>query len=283
MAAKMIAIVTSAKDIAGVMIKQQLLKNYGFVEIKGELFDGFPVFSLPIEDHEARLFTTAIDSINCENIDGRIPAELFVFATRHASGAGVAALTTHSVGNWGKAEQGGKDRSICPSPSSLLKLFLQNLNATAKSESYQGEVVQEATHHGPYIEKPAAFIEVGSSEKEWKDERFASMVSDSLIGGLGDYVSLEANGEKHKPVVALGGLHYAKSFKKLVLETDYAIGHICPKYNLSLLTPELLQQAMNLCYPEKAEAVALDWKGLGQEKQRIKELLGSAGIASFRI
>ncbi len=278
-----IAIIVSARDIAGMAVKQQLLKSYGFEEVKGETFDGSPVFTLPIEDYSAKLFTAATDSIHCENIDKQISADIFVFATRHSSGASVPALTTHSIGNWGRAELGGMDSIICPTSPSLLKLFLQNLTAVAKSENYSGEVVQEATHHGPFIEKPAVFIEVGSTENEWKDEDLASMVADSLIGGLGDFAAMGENGEKHEPVVALGGLHYASSFKKLMLETSYAVGHICPKHALNLLTPQLLQQAINSCYPQKAAAVALDWKGLGSEKQRIKELLESSGIGYFRV
>lgn len=274
-----IAIVVSAKDIAGMAVKQQLLKNYGFEEVKGESFDGSPIFKLPIEDVEARLFTAAADSIRCEGIDRRISADLFVFATRHFSSAGVPALTTHSIGNWGRAEFGGRDSTICPTSPSLLKLFLQNLAAVAKSENYEGEVVQEATHHGPYIEKPAVFIEVGSTENEWKDEKLASMAADSLIGGLGDYVALENN---FVPVVGLGGLHYASGFRKLMLESEYAVGHICPKGYLANLTPELLRQAMKACVPE-AKAVALDWKGLGSEKQRIKELLENNNVEYFRI
>lgn len=290
----MIAIITSAKDAAGVNIKRQLLKNYGFEEVKGEGkgegFDGFPVFRLQIEKEEARLFTAAADLIHCENIDKRIPAaELFVFATRHFSSAGVPALTTHSIGNWGKAEFGGRDSTICKSPASLIKLFLQNLAAVAKSEGYNGEVVQEATHHGPYVEKPAAFIEVGSSEKEWSNPKLASMVADSLIGGLGDYVALaEAyeNFEVIEAVVALGGLHYASSFNELMLdpESKYAIGHICPKHMLSSLTanPQLLREAMESCLPE-AKKVVLDWKGLGKEKQKVKELLDRSNIKYFRV
>lgn len=277
-----IAIVVSAKDAAGMTIRQQLLKSYGFEEVKGGKFDGFPVFTLPVEDYEAKLFTAAADSIHCEGIDERIAADFFVFATRHSSSAGVPALTTHSVGNWGRAELGGRDSTICPTSPSLLKLFLQNLSAVAKSENYSGEVVQEATHHGPFIGKPAVFIEVGGTEKEWKDEKLASMVSDSLVGGLGDFAAMKENGEKHIPVVALGGLHYGSGFKKLMLKTGYAVGHICPKHALNLLTPQLLRQAINSCYPQKAAAVALDWKGLGREKQGVKELLESSGIEYFK-
>ncbi len=272
----MIAILASAMDIAGMEIRRQLLKNYGFTDT-GEKFDGFPVYTLPIEHEEARLFTISTDSIHAEGIDKRIPAGLFVFATRHVSKAGVPALTTHSVGNWEKADFGGKDGTVCPTSATLLKLFIQNLDAVAKSENYAGEVVQESTHHGPYLEKPAVFIEVGSTEKEWKDEKLASMVADSLIGGLVDYVTLE---NKFIPVVCLGGLHYAEGFRKLMLETDYAVGHVCPKHHLSGLTMELLQQAMKSC---GARELALDWKGLGGEKERILRLLESGRIGYVRV
>ena len=279
---KTIAIVTSASDAAGVSIKAQLLKNYGFEEIKDQKFDGYEVYSLPIEDYEARLYTTAADSIRCENVDEQIAADLFVFATKHRSKAGVPALTVHAIGNWGKAEFGGKDSAICPTSPSLLKLFIQNLAAVAKSENYQGEIVQESTHHGPYLEKPAAFIEIGSSEWQWKDAKLASMVADSLIGGLGDYVTLDEHKEQHEPVIGIGGSHYARDFTKLMLGSKYAVGHICPKHHLALLTPELLQHALDACLP-KAAAVALDWKGLGTEKQRIKQLLEDRKIKYFKV
>lgn len=274
----MIAIITSAKDTAGLAIKQQLLKNYGFDEKKGESFDGSPVYTLPIESHEARLYTVAEDSIHCESIDKKIPADLFVFATRHRSQAGVPALTAHSIGNWAKAEFGGKDSTICPTSASLLKLFIQNLAAVGKSANYGGEVVQESTHHGPFLEKPAVFIELGSSELQWEDAKLASMVADSLIGGLGDYALLDEIKE-HEPVFGIGGPHYAREFTKLMLNTNYAVGHICPKHMLGTLTPELLQAALNA---SGASLVALDWEGLGSEKQRIKELLESSSVEYFK-
>ena len=280
---KKIAIITSASDAAGASIKAQLLRNYGFEKASGEDFDGFDVYSLPIEDCEARLFTIAGESTRYERIDERIAAGMFVFATRHFSKAGIPALTTHSVGNWSRAELGGKDQTICHTSPSLLKLFLQNLAAVAKSEDYTGEVVQESTHHGPYLEKPAVFIEVGSTEQQWKDAHLASMVADSLIGGLGDYSVLGEHGEKHEPVVALGGPHYASNLRKLMLDSQYAIGHICPKHHLQSLTPELLRQAMDSCFPQKAAAVALDWKGLGTEKQRIMQILEGNCIEYFRV
>lgn len=273
------AIIVSERDAAGMTIRKRLLGNYGFTQ-STITFDNFPVYELPIEDWAARLYTIKSDSIHAEGIDKKIQADLFIFATRHVSKAGVPALTTHAVGNWGNAEYGGRDGTVCPTFPSLLKLFLQNLDAVAESEGYKGDVVQESTHHGPFIGKPCVFIELGSSEKEWQDEKLALMVADSLIGGLGDFTMLEAYKEKHVPVVALGGPHYGTNFRKLMLDSEHAVGHICPKHHLASLTPELLRQALDA---SGASSVVLDWKGLGQEKQRILTLLEGGGIEYSRI
>jgi D-aminoacyl-tRNA deacylase len=274
-----IAIIVSQKDPAGMTIKQQLLKNYGFQEVKDEIFDGGPVFDLQIEESKAKLFTIKSEAIYSEDIDKRIQADIFVFATKHFSRAGIPALTTHSIGNWSKADFGGKDKTICQSPAFLIKLFLQNLVAVSENEKYEGETVQEATHHGPYLEKPAVFIEVGSTEKQWTDPKLASMIADSLIGGLGDYIALKEN---YEPVMGLGGMHYASHFKKLMLNTELSVTHICPKHHLPSLTLDILKQAMASSVPE-AKKVALDWKGLGKEKHRIKELLENNNIEYFRV
>ena len=57
-----------------------------------------------------------------------------------------------------------------------------------------------------------------------------------------------------------------------MLRTNYAVGHICPKYALEHLNEEMLIQAVNKTIP-KPEIILMDWKGLGQFKQKTIELL----------
>ena len=57
---------------------------------------------------------------------------------------------------------------------------------------------------------------------------------------------------------------------KVMLKSEYAIGHICAKYNLDILDIDLVKQAME---KSNSKFVLLDWKGLGKEKQRILEIL----------
>ena len=273
------AIIASSRDPAGINIRNNLIELFEFAKTN-EKFEDNDVYGFNIGNKQIKLYLTNDELIHSENIDRKIDADVFIFASKHQSKESTPSFAVHAIGNWGKADYGGRDGTVCQTSPLLLKLFIQNLAAVAKSEGYTGEVVQELTHHGPYIEKPAVFIELGSGEQQWKDAKLASMVADSLIGGLGDYVLLDEIKE-HVPVVGLGGSHYARDFTKLMLDSNYAIGHICPKHHLASLTPELLQQALGACFPT-ATAAALDWKGLGPEKQRIKQMLDDAKIKYFK-
>ena len=71
--------------------------------------------------------------------------------------------------------------------------------------------------------------------------------------------------------VAIGGLHTMPNFKKVILGSDVAIGHCCPKYMLEYLDIDLLLQAVDKSVP-KSRLIVIDWKGLGPHKQKITEL-----------
>jgi D-aminoacyl-tRNA deacylase len=146
-----IAIIVSSVDPAGMNIKENLLE-LGF-ERSPDTFEGSPVFVRS----EARLFTLSGDSIRADHLDDAIQADLFIFATKHQSSQGVLSLSVHVPGNWGQADMGGKERSLCVAPASFIKegfLALRELN--------QGfEVTVEQTHHGPFLSTPSMFIEIG--------------------------------------------------------------------------------------------------------------------------
>ena len=59
-------------------------------------------------------------------IDGAdsIKADAIIFASSHTSSSGKPTLSTHCIGNWSKAELGGKDRTLVPSNSFLIKNYL---------------------------------------------------------------------------------------------------------------------------------------------------------------
>lgn len=233
------AVVVSKQDKAGLNIAKQLE----------------PL----IENREdIKLFLREEDSIECENIDKEIEADNFIFATRHASEQAKPCLSVHFPGNFNKAEFGGSDRKLCTTNASLLK----ELYLTLKSKH---EITTlEATHHGPYLDKPCLFIEIGSSEKEWINEKFGKIIVETIAETTKKEI------KEYKTCVALGSGHYPIPFNKVLERTEYAIGHICPKYQLENLNEAMLKQMVD---KSKAEFVLLDWKGLGEFKEKVKTLV----------
>ncbi len=108
-------------------------------------------FGVPYVSHDGKC-------IYAEHLDKDVEGESLIFATTHRSAKGVQSLTVHYPGNFGAAALGGREKQLCVAPASLGKALFLALKA-----KYDGEVSFEATHHGPYLEKPAVFIESGKT------------------------------------------------------------------------------------------------------------------------
>ncbi|RLE42781.1 D-tyrosyl-tRNA(Tyr) deacylase [Candidatus Woesearchaeota archaeon] len=265
----MFAIVVSKKDLAGMNIKQCLLKQFDF-KPTGSRFEGSPIYSYK----GITLYTTSEESINCEHIDKKLNAKLIVFATKHRSEAGRASLSVHAPGNWGKAELGGMPQKLCIAPALYMKAAFINLAENASHLSY--EITLEVTHHGPYLTNtPCFFIEIGSSEKQWQDAEAGMVIARTIIS------TLLNKPQEAIPCIGFGGGHYAPYFNKIMLGSGYALGHICPKYGLEGLNAEMVSQAIERTVP-KPNLALLDWKGLGPRKQELLEILKGLGIEHLR-
>jgi len=156
------AVIVSLKDPAGLNIRDSLLELFDF-----EKKDSYYVVG------DISLYSVQQESINAEDIDDRIDADFFVFATKHQSSSGIRSLCVHAPGNWSKAELGGKSRQLCIAPCLYLKKALQLLDRSAG----EFEVVQECTHHGPFIKKPCMFIEIGSNEEQWQNKEAGNAIA----------------------------------------------------------------------------------------------------------
>tara|TARA_Y100000310_G_C20694913_1_gene824928 strand:- start:1624 stop:2364 length:741 start_codon:yes stop_codon:yes gene_type:complete len=200
-----------------------------------------------------------------EHVDQEIDADIFIIATTHTSAKGVPALTVHYPGNWNANDLGGDERVLNVTPASLARAMFLKLK-----DLYDGDVSFEADHHGPRVDKPIVFIEIGSSEEAWKDPKHGKIIAEVLR----DVVGKE---KKCKTVIGLGGGHYPHEFNKLLERSEYAISHICSKYQLEYLDEEMLRQAIEKSV-EKVEFAVLDWKGMGKEKARVLELLEKLGL-----
>ncbi|MBI4447748.1 hypothetical protein HY643_02110 [Candidatus Woesearchaeota archaeon] len=258
------AVIVSEKDLAGLNIKECLIRLHNFKKC-GEKFLEKDVYA----SKNVKLYTVGEETVFCENIDEKIGEDCLVFATRHQSAAGKHSLSVHVPGNWGKAEFGGENGRLCIAPASLLKQMFLELNKNS-IDGY--EVTLECTHHGPLLKKkPAMFIEIGSSEDMWKKKIAGETIAKTIMNVLAQEI------KNFKTAIALGSTHYPPAFNKALLKTDFAISHICPKHMLHLLTEDLLKQAVEKA-DKKAEFALLDWKGLGQHKKFVTDLLEKIGL-----
>ena len=129
-------------------------------------------------------------------------------------------------------------------------------------------VSYEATHHGPTeISTPSLFVEVGSTDKEWRDPVAGTAVAMSV---------LESSPGECIPLIGLGGTHYARRETEISLNSRGAFGHIAPSREIPSIDPGMIRQMA-----EKSGAVAafIDKKALRSDEIRsIEDALLSCGL-----
>lgn len=262
-----VAVIVSRKDQAGMNIRQNLIERCGFSPDSGN-FSSEKTFSRG----RMRLYTVDRESVFCEGLDREIGADIFIFATRHRSSGGVNSLSVHPPGNWGEAMLGGRERSLCTAAAPYIKESLLALTRKASSLGY--EITVEQTHHGPFLEKPCFFIEIGSSPKQWLNMEAGRIIAEIII-------EVVESRPCYKTALLLGGGHYNHEANKVNLRTEYAVGHICAKHCLGHVDEAMVRQAIDRTWPEPG-IVIVDWKGLGKSKHTILGILESLRISYIR-
>jgi D-aminoacyl-tRNA deacylase len=242
------AVVYSKKDTAGINIVEAVRK-LGFMP------------HVPFID----LKKDTICSDNLEKHPWIKNMDFVVFASKHKSEKGNPSLSLHAPGNWRGADFGGKQGKVAPTSAFVLKYLFQRLNENHKNSGIKNyDVTLEVTHHGPSIDKPCCFIELGSSEKQWQDKEAAKIVAETIMD-LQNY-----NPGSWIPCLGVGGPHYCPSFNKIQLSSEYAVSHIIPQYALPL-TEAILKEAEEKTQ-EHLKCILLDWKGCGKSEEREKYL-----------
>lgn len=272
-------IMTTKVDLASMNIKDKLIQHFGFEETDA-VFDGNPVF----RRGDDVILTTNDEMIYYDNLDRSIEGqlgekpELIVFASRHSSKAKMPALTVHVTGNWGKAMYGGRDGSLAIAHPFAMKLALLKLN---ELNDLGWTVCYEATHHGPSeLEVPSLFVEIGSSEEEWVNDRAGEILAETITHLL-DSLDRGVSKAGFKPALGIGGGHYAPKQTKRALEGDLAFGHILPKY-AQPVGEDLLLKAIERTHGG-VEAIYVDWKGSrGETRQMAKELASKLDLEFIR-
>ncbi len=251
---KSIVLVASLKDIAAKNI-YSLIKNEFGEEFK---VGGYEIILRPTEKEV--LYAKEPKDLGAEGFDA------IIVLSRHSGTPGGPIITTHVPGNFGPAVYGGEDRKISIAMPLFMKNFLIKVRNRAEAIGYP--IALEPTHHGPSFDIPISFVEVGSSEENWKDLRACKAVAHSVIEALSEWQE-----QKLTPAIAIGGLHLNAKFTKIELNSNYAIGHFIRKLDTEYLDLEMLDKAIRRSIP-MAQVAILDRKGIkGGKRKEIIELL----------
>ena len=119
--------------------------------------------------------------ISADWLEEKFGYDGYVFLSKHAAESNVLALTCHNTGNFSDANFGGHSRQVSIPHPYLQKSYIQTLwNVRSKFPRFQ--ITIEATHHGPTaLSKPALFIEIGTTEKEWNDVNLCNSVAEIIV------------------------------------------------------------------------------------------------------
>lgn len=244
-----VLIISSTEDPASTNIKKGLLEQSSWEEI--DLFYNNSVYKNTIISD---LVITSINDrlILHENLDKEVEEKLDIkpslalYISRHRSKTKEPTLTTHPIGNYGKAEFGGRSNYLPKSSPKLMTHILRTLNKYAQQEKLYHKVCLEVTHHGPYLDIPALFAEVGSSQEEWGKIKPANVVAKTILEVLQTYRCEEDFTDDIPVLIGIGGGHYAPRFTDVVFEKKAAFGHMIPRYQIDAgnINDEMIEKAI---------------------------------------
>lgn len=267
---KSLVIVSSTEDVASINIAEILKEKFDFK--KGdEKFDGSSVF---VRDN-LRLIGIKRDLIFADNLG--FSTDAYIFVSRHKSESEFPCLTAHFTGNFSNDNSfGGKPRELAFTCPSLFKEYIRQLWLLRElAPEYQ--IVIETTHHGPTsLTRPLMFVEIGSTEKEWRDTRAGEIVAKALMNAMKVMPIYDKVG------IGFGGTHYSEKFTRFLVESEIALGAVAPKHALQFIDEHILS-LMAEKSSQKVEYAVLDWKGLSKEKARIVEYVERANLEIVKI
>ena len=227
----------SRADPASVTIRDALLDLAPWEEVGA--FQG-----LPVRRH-GELLMAEVEPLHLhgDHVDRALREagfsfDVVLFASKHKAESGKPALTVHPIGNWGAADFGGLPGRVVPTAPVVMGRVLRRLHAEAKGTRH--EATFEATHHGPYLSTPSAFVEIGTDESAWRDPDLGRRVARALLAA-----QTPGPGDDAPVLVFLGGSHYAPRASDLVKKGKANAGHVVPAYALERgVEPRVLLEAI---------------------------------------
>lgn len=206
-------------------------------------------------DKEAEAFGIKVDEV--------------IVMSKHSAKSGRPALTAHPIGNYHENEFGGREGALVRANPALMTDALRHIVSTNDMEDTQ--TCFEVSHHGPWLEKPTFYIEVGSEQTHWENKHAAEILA---------HVIEDLDPHPEYPVaVGVGGGHYAPRFTEVALKFKVNFGHMLPNYQMENRDDEDIIRMMRLaCDASGTKLIYLHRKSMKKpEERRISALVESAG------
>ncbi len=256
-------LVAYESDPAGFNMASQIIRGMG--ERRDGLYRG----------RKFDLLVIPTPAISADWLEEKYHYDGYVFLSKHASESGTLALTCHSTGNFGDAKFGGLARQVAVPHPYLQKSYMRSL-WERRADFERFEITIEATHHGPTaLSKPALFIEIGTTEKEWNDKGLCSEIAKIVER------EFEAEPRKSKVAICIGGTHYPEKFNRELIEGEFALGTVVPRHALDGLDEDLFLHILER--NREATHALVEWRGLGRNKQKIIAMLDNADLEVVRV
>ena len=242
-------------------IAKALIVEHGFEKQDGERWT----------KGSLELIDTNSDSIL--DVPADLETDLIVVLSTHKSKIIEKVMTAHYPGNWDKADMGGSPRTLNVAAASKLKILLQEIKKEADKIGWNTTL--EADHHGPTGKTPIIYAEIGSGEEEWADLGAASAMANAIMTSV---KRIEDKNETFETFFGVGGGHYPKTFTKMVLESEFACGHIAPKYAIDSMDEDMFRQAIEKNVEKISKVIVLKDETNRAQKDKIEGFCRKFGI-----
>ncbi len=218
------------------------------------------------------LLSTKDFHIHINDLDERLlrfDTEAVIFMSRHSSASGEPALTVHPIGNYHDADFGGNPKQLVKAAPGLMSDALRKINEYCNLPEFR--VCYEVTHHGPYLDKPTFFMEIGSDDRNWGNLPAAEILAKVLMN---------VKSENYLTAIGIGGGHYAPRFTEVALKYKLDFGHMIPNYQLENRDDEdILRMMDEASKATGAKTVYLHKKSLKKPlEHHITDLAVSLGL-----
>lgn len=175
--------VATATDTASINIARNMMSMYQWQELKNN--DEQKVLKTVARDKCIYLWVVNQSLLSLNYVDKLFAAELqtceitddiadVFFVSKHAAASGTVSLTVHPIGipHLLEAGRSGGLPGRCSPPSHHIGALYRNIIKHVVKHKWDKvfQVTLEATHHGPFVEVPTCFVEIGSSEAEWSND-----------------------------------------------------------------------------------------------------------------